>query len=214
MSNYLVVLFKNKVRRKIINKFVTLKRAKNFYDDLLKKSDDIVFDVQIENGSSCKYELGIIELTSKQLVPIYITDEMGRNIRVKLENEGMTLFEISNYKKEELLFDLQENKKIKVPTLIKKYIGKEGIKLISSINNKIIIQNDDTYNIFSLKAETEAIRFIDCLSQHFSKNKRTDCIFVKNQSVPEKKYMLDLLSEKGFDRKKMYRKSTTYSRLK
>jgi hypothetical protein len=214
MSNYLVVLFKNKVRRKIINKFVTLKRAKNFYDDLLKKSDDIIFDVQIENGSSCKYELGIIELTSKQLVPIYITDEMGRNIRVKLENEGMTLFEISNYKKEELLFDLQENKKIKVPTLIKKYIGKEGIKLISSINNKIIIQNDDTYNIFSLKTETEAIRFIDCLSHHFSKNKRTDCIFVKNQSVPEKKYMLDLLSEKGFDRKKMYRKSTTYSRLK
>jgi hypothetical protein len=214
MSNYLVVLFKNKVRKKIINKFVTLKRAKNFYDDLLKKSDDIIFDVQIENGSSCKYELGIIELTSKQLVPIYITDEMGRNIRVKLENEGMTLFEISNYKKEELLFDLQENKKIKVPTLIKKYIGKEGIKLISSINNKIIIQNDDTYNIFSLKTETEAIRFIDCLSHHFSKNKRTDCIFVKNQSVPEKKYMLDLLSEKGFDRKKMYRKSTTYSRLK
>ena len=214
MSNYLVVLFKNKVRRKIINKFVTLKRAKNFYDDLLKKSDDIIFDVQIENGSSCKYELGIIELTSKQLVPIYITDEMGRNIRVKLENEGMTLFEISNYKKEELLFDLQENKKIKVPTLIKKYIGKEGIKLISSINNKIIIQNDDTYNIFSLKTESEAIRFIDCLSHHFSKNKKTDCIFVKNQSVPEKKYMLDLLSEKGFDRKKMYRKSTTYSRLK
>lgn len=214
MSNYLVVLFKNKVRKKIINKFVTLKRAKNFYDDLLKKSDDVIFDVHIENGSSCKYELGIIELTSKQLVPIYMTDEMGRNIRVKLENEGMTLFEISNYKKEELLFDLQENKKIKVPTLIKKYIGKEGVKLISSINNKIIIQNDDTYNIFSLKTETEAIRFIDCLSYHFSKNKRTDCIFVKNQSVPEKKYMLDLLSEKGFDRKKLYRKSTTYSRLK
>jgi hypothetical protein len=210
MSNYLVVLFKNKVRKKIINKFVTLKKAKSFYDDLLKKSEEVLFEVQIENGNPCKYEIGIIEMTSKQLVPIYMTDEMGRNIKVKLENDGMTLFEISNYNKEELLFDLQQMKKINVQSLIRKYISKEGIKLISSLNNKIIIQNDDIFNIFSLKTDLESIRFIDSLSNYFFKIKRSDCIFVKNQSNAEKKYLLNLLSEKGFDKKMLYRKSTTY----
>jgi len=212
MSNYLVVLFKNKVRKKIINKFVTLKKAKHFYEDLLKKSEEVIFEVQFENGSPCKYEIGIIEMSSNQLVPIYITDEMGRNVKVKLENDGMTLFEISKYKKEELIFDLQQNKKITVQSLIKKYISKEGIKLISSINNKIVIQNDDVYSIFSLKTESESVRFIDSLTNYFFKNKRSDCIFVKNQSQAEKKYLLDILSEKGFDRKKLYRKSTTYPR--
>jgi len=124
----------------------------------------------------------------------------------------MTLFEISKYKKEELIFDLQQNKKITVQSLIKKYISKEGIKLISSINNKIVIQNDDVYSIFSLKTESESVRFIDSLTNYFFKNKRSDCIFVKNQSQAEKKYLLDILSEKGFDRKKLYRKSTTYPR--
>ena len=212
MSNYLVVLFKNKVRKKIINKFVTLKKAKTFYEDLLKKSEEVIFDVQIENGSACRYELGIIEMTSKQLVPIYITDEMGRNVKVKLENDGMTLFEISKYKKEELIYDIQQNKKITIQSLIKKYISKEGVKLISSINNKIVIQNDDVYSIFSLKTESESVRFIDSLTNYFFKNKRSDCIFVKNQSHAEKKYLLDILSGKGFDRKKLYRKSTTYPR--
>ena len=31
--NYLVVLFKNKVRKKIINKFVTFIKAKEFFDN-------------------------------------------------------------------------------------------------------------------------------------------------------------------------------------
>jgi len=33
--NYLVVLFKNKVRKKIINKFVTFVKAKEFFDIII-----------------------------------------------------------------------------------------------------------------------------------------------------------------------------------
>ena len=48
MENYLVVLFKNKKRKRIIKKFVTLSRAKSFFNKLMEQSDDVIFEVVIE----------------------------------------------------------------------------------------------------------------------------------------------------------------------
>ena len=161
MENYLVVLFKNKKRKKIIKKFVTLSRAKTFYDNLIKKSNEVIFDISYENGLECSFELGMVELSSNQLVPIYMTDDMGRNIRVKLEDDNMTLFQIKQYKKEELIFDVSKNKKITANEFITQYLKSDGLKMISSLNNKIIVQKDEVINLFSLKNELESSRFID-----------------------------------------------------
>lgn len=210
MENYLVVLFKNKKKKRIIKKFITFSKAKTFFDKKMKESDDVIFDIKFESGKPCNYELGIVELTSKQLVPVYITDEMGRNVKVKLEDEGMTLFEIKQFKKEEKIFDLQKKKKIKTQELIKSYLKGDGVKMISSLNNKVIIQKDTDLWIFSLKNESESQRFIDSLTFHFFKIKRGDCILVKDISSAQKKYLFDLIQERGYDKKIFYRKFTTY----
>lgn len=212
MYNYMVILFKDKVRKKIINKFVTLKKATNFYDDLLKKSNEVLFEVKVENGKLVNYEIGIVEMSSKQLVPVYITDEMGRNMKVKLENENMTLFKISQYKKEETIFDLQKKEKINTNKLIKNYLKLDGMKMVYSLNNKIIIQLDDNFNLFSLKSEEESSRFIDSLSEYFFRIKRSDCLFVKDFSSAQRKYLFDLLNKNGVDKKILYRKFTTHPR--
>jgi hypothetical protein len=214
MENYLVVLFKNKKKKRIIKKFITFSKAKSFYDKKIKESDAVIFDVDIESGNPCNYEIGLVELSSKQLVPVYITDEMGRNVKVKLEEDNMTLFEIKPYKKEEGLFDLQKKKKIKTQELIRNYLKGDGVKMISSLNNKIIIQKETNLWIFSLKNENESQRFIDCLIFYFFKIKRGDCILVKDSSVAQKKYLYKLLEERGIDKKIFYRKFTTYPPLK
>lgn len=210
MYNYMVVLFKDKVRKKIINKFVTLKKATTFYENLLKESNEVIFDVKIENGKTVNYELGIVEMSSKQLVPVYITDEMGRNIKVKLENDDVTLFKISPFKKEELLYDIQKKIKISIDKLIKTYLKNDGIKMVYTLNNKLIVQIEDSFSIFSLKSEEETQRMIDSLSNYFFKIKRTDCIFVKDFSSAQRKYLFDLLSQNGIDKKILYRKFTTH----
>jgi hypothetical protein len=210
MENYLVVLFKNKKRKKIIKKFVTLSRAKNFYDSLIKKSNEVIFDILYENGLECSFELGMVELSSNQLVPIYMTDDMGRNIRVKLEDDNMTLFQIKQYRKEESIFDVSKNKKITTNELISQYLKGDGLKMISSLNNKIIIQKDEVINLFSLKNESESSRFIDSLSSYFFKIKRGDCLFIKDTSSAQKKYLYNLLESNGIDKKLLYRKFTTY----
>jgi predicted transcriptional regulator with HTH domain len=212
--NFFVTLFKNKTKKRIIKKFVTYTKAKSFYTKIKNESDKVIFSKEVENGKDCKFEIGLIELSSKQLFPIYMTDEMGRNVKVKLEDDNMTLVEITPYKMEELLYDIQTEEKIDTHILIKKYIKGDGVKMISTLHNKIIIQQDEKFSMFSLKNEQESSRFIDCLTSHFFKIKRMDCIFVKDYSSAQRKYLFELLEKFGVDKKVLYRKFTTYPRSK
>ena len=59
--NYLVVLFKNKVRKKIINKFVTFVKAKEFFDNKINNNKSIYFKKDVENAKDCDFELCLLE---------------------------------------------------------------------------------------------------------------------------------------------------------
>lgn len=214
MENYLVVLFKNKTKKKIIKKFITFNKAKLFYDKLVSESQDVIFDVEVESGKECRYEIGLVEISGKQLVPVYMTDEFGRNVRVKLNDDGMTLFQITPYKKEELIYDVKEGKKITTQELIKKYLKGDGMKMVSVLNNKIVIQQDETFHLFTLKSEKESARFSDCLSLHFFKTKRGDCLFVKDYSSAQRKYLYGILESNGFSKRVLYRKFTSLPQSK
>ena len=214
MENYIVVLFKNKKKKRIIKKFITFSRAKQFYEKLIKESNEVLFEIRVEGGKECNYEIGIVEMSSKQLVPVYMTDEFGRSIKVKLDEDGMTLFKIQPYKKEETIYDIKERKKITMSDLIKRYMKGDGLKMLSVLNNKIVLQEDEKIHLFTLKSESESSRFIDCMSLHFFKIKRGDCLFVKDYSTAQRKYLYSLLESNGIDKKILYRKFTTLPQSK
>jgi hypothetical protein len=214
MENYIVVLFKNKKKKRIIKKFITFSRAKQFYEKLIKESNEVLFEIKVEGGKECNYEIGIIEMSSKQLVPVYMTDEFGRSVKVKLDEDGMTLFKIQPYKKEETIYDIKEGKKITMSDLIKKYLKGDGLKMISVLNNKVVLQEDEKIHLFTLKSESESSRFVDAMSLHFFKIKRGDCLFVKDFSTAQRKYLYSLLESSGIDKKILYRKFTTLPQSK
>ena len=143
MENYLVVLFKNKKRKRIIKKFITLSRAESFFNTLISESDEVIFNVLVKNTKDCKLELSLVELSTNQSSPVYIMDEYGRNVRVKLEDSGMSILKIKPYREEELIFDIQKKKKITTKDLIKTYLKTDGLKMISVLNNKIVLQKDE-----------------------------------------------------------------------
>jgi hypothetical protein len=210
MSNYLVVLFKNRKKKKIIKKFITISRAKNYFEGLIDKSNEVIFEVLVENGKDCKFELGLIETKTNQNAPVYLTDEYGRNIKVKIEEDNMSILTIKPYKEEDLIYDVKNKKKITTQEFIKKYLRGDGLKMVSVLNNKVVLQRDEKIDLFSLKNETECSRFVDCLSSYFFKIKRSDCLFIKDYSSPQRKYLYELLESNGFDKKVLYRKFTTY----
>jgi predicted transport protein len=67
MENYLIVLFKNKVRYKILKKYITFKKAKNYFDVLKKENQEIIFDKLIVDGQETTFEIGLVEKSSSQL---------------------------------------------------------------------------------------------------------------------------------------------------
>jgi hypothetical protein len=154
--NYQIVLFKNKTKKKIIKKFMTHKRANNYFDSLMDESDSIIFKI------------------------------------------------------EELFLDYSKNKKIGLGELFKTYLKEDGLKLISKLNNKIIIQNDDKFNLLTFKNDDDSLRFIDNVSEHFINEKRYDCMFVKDYTTSQRKYLYNLLEENGFPKNYLIRHSTTH----
>ena len=209
-DTYQVILFKNKVKKKIINKFKTHKKAFEYYKLLIKESDEVIYDKVMENGVVSEYELSLVERSSSSPSSLYMKDDYGRQVKVSLDDSELTMINITRYRIEELFLDYTTNKKIDTRQFIKQYLDPTGFKLISKLNNKIIVQNDYKFNLFTLKTSDESERFIDILTKKFNDEGRKDCLLVKDYSTPQRKYLYELLVKMGFEKSYLQRSSTTY----
>ena len=168
---------------------MTSKKASEFYKNLLDENQDVIFDTKTQNGKPVNYELALLEKKGNQLFPIYTKDEYGRNVKLEFDNDEYNIIKISEYREPELIHDYQTKNKINVNTFLNKYLSKEGVKMVSKLNNKIIVQNQEDINLFVLKSDNDALRFIESLTERFVKLKRGDCMFVNDSSGPQKKYL-------------------------
>jgi len=208
--NFQIVLFKNKVKKKIINKFKTYKRALSQFESLNTQSENVIFPIKYENGISSIYELAILEKKESNNEKIFIKDELGRQLKVDLDDKEFSIKKISSFFVEEEFLDYQTKKKIDCHQLINKYLKVDGIKMISKLNNKIVVQNDEKFNLFTLKNDNDAERFLDELNQYLRKINKNDCILVKDYSTIHRKYLYDILTTQGFPRSYLQRHSTTH----
>jgi phage pi2 protein 07 len=208
--NYIVVLFKNRTKQKILKKFITLERVNQYFKKLEKKSNEVVFEKQYENGYKCDYQLGLLKYGKGGKSSIYMQDYLGRNVKVDFEDPEFELVKMIEYKVEELIYDIQQNKRISVDDFIKKYLTKPGLKMISKINNKIIVQYEEKFTLFSLKTDEDSQRFVDNIGNDFISKGKMDCIFVQDWTFEQRKYLYDFLEENGIPKKVLYRHSTTF----
>ena len=207
--DYIIVLFKNRVKKKIIKKFKTFDRAQKYYNNLLSISDEVIFDKQYENGYHSTFELGLLGPKSSNKT-IYIKDEFGRRNKVDVEDNDYCMLQINKYNINEEFVDYSTKKKINCEELIKKYLSGDGLKMVSKLNNKVIVQLNETTNLFTFKNEFDSSRFIDNLSQKYINEKRMDCIFIKDSSTPQRKYLYDMLVNLGYPKQYLFRQSTTF----
>lgn len=196
--NYIVVLFKDKKKKKIINKFITEKKASNFYKKLVETSDNVIFEKKTENGIECKYEIGLLRKKTKNNQPIYIKDELGRQIKVELEDDDYEIVKVQSYNIEEAFVDYSTKNKITTQQFVKKYLKKPGIKMLSKLKNKVVLQNQDYINLFTFKTIEESDRFMDSLQEKIDVDIKSGCIFVKDYTTIHRKYLYTILTDYGF----------------
>ena len=119
--NYLVVLFKNKERKKIINRFKTFERAESYYNKMMEDNRSVIFETMVENAKPCDYELCLLKRGDSNFDKLFVKDEFGRNILVDLDDPDYKIIKISKYKVPEKIFDVNTNTKITTDQFIKKY---------------------------------------------------------------------------------------------
>ena len=202
---YIIVLFKNKVKKKIIKEFKTIKKAEDYYKSLMDVSDTVIFNKQFDNGYESNYELAFLQPKTDKFSSLYVKDDFGRQIKIEMESGDNIITKINQYNIDEVFLDYSTKKKINTSSFIKKYLDPTGLKLVSKLNNKIIVQNDDSYNLFTFKNDSDSSRFIDNISSHFVKSKRMDCLFVKDYDTNQRKYLYSVLVEKGFSKSYLFR---------
>ena len=138
--HYLIVLFKNKVKKKIIKKFKTLKNADEYYKKLVDASDEVIFDKKYENGFKSDYEIALLGKKNVNKEVIYIKDDFGRQSKVDLQDDEFSIINVLPYKIEEVFLDYETKKKINTKQFIKKYLSGLFLFFIISlflINNSI-----------------------------------------------------------------------------
>ena len=205
-QKFKVVVFKNNKKKKVVKSFVTKQRALSYYNDLLNKNSLVKFNKEFENGKRCSYMIGLIfeELNSNS--KFFFTDKFGRN--VSITSLGFEIIKLNDYLSEDFLFDIKKNKKISYDEFYNSIINKKELTLISKLNNKIITQNNDLIELFSLKNEEDSERIIDILSNE----KQKPYLISVDFSIEQRKYLYKLLEDYGFNKKMLYRKTTTHPR--
>jgi len=208
--DYIVVLFKNKKKKKIINKFKNKSNAINFFNKTIS-NNKVYFNRILSFSMNSEFELGLLEKNNDDFENHYYKDKLGRQIKMNMENSEYKLIKVSIYNIEENIVDHQTNKRIKFLNFIDEYLKNfDTLKLVFILNNKIFVQYDDKFYMFSLKSESESFRFLECVSTYLIDNNRTDCLLVNDTSKFQKKYLYNLLEKNGFSKSILYKKYTTY----
>jgi len=211
---YHIHIFKNKVLYKKLKTFKSYDRAKKFFDKKYQESEKIYFDVQIKNTKPIKFELLLVEDNQTGQPKLFKVDELGRNVKIVTDTNQFSIIDVKPYKIPEKIFDIKKKKKVTLLDFVNDYLKFKELKVVYSINNKIVVQKDDKYTLFSCKDELESLRFLDGVSKYSLNNGRKDIMVVIDTSTPQKKYIYKNLIEQGYNIKMLYRKKTTHRERK
>jgi hypothetical protein len=204
-----IYIFKNNKKKKKLKSFVREKLTKDYYENLIKKSNEIIFEKKFESGKECRFHIAII--TNKFVNGnIHYLDEFGRNITISPKIDDTNYIQtIKTYRVEESIYDVKNDIRISIDDFFKQYVKKDKIYMISQLKNKFILQNDDDYKLFSLKNSEDCDRLLEVFTTLRDKG---NMIIVKDISTIQRKYLYNLLIERGFNKKFLYTSYTTYPR--
>ena len=95
-----------------------------------------------------------------------------------------------------------------VQEILSQYLSTVEMTQLFSLNNKIVIQKEDVFSLFSLKTVSESKRFMECISTHFRINGITNCLLVTDFSTIQRKQLYTILENKGFKKSLLYKHYT------
>jgi hypothetical protein len=206
-TKYQIVIFNNKSKKRVI-------AASNIYNNIIKKynkittKSNVIFSTKYNKKKECLFEIAVVCIGKCKSKVLHRRDELGRLIEITTKNKKYHILKIRDFELEEKIYDHQQKKRIYFQELFGKYLSSTNIIQMYSLNNKIIIQNMEEFALFSLKNIGEARRFIEVVQGYFVQLHKSNCLFSKDLSTPQRKEIYNLLESKGFERSLLYKHYT------
>ena len=206
-NKYKIILFKNGKRVKCFF-------SSNSYKSILKKYTNIInkkkpkFVIEYLSRKKVRFEIGVVTTESVDDI-IFVKDEIGRTKEITMGNNVYNIIKLLPYWKEEFIYDHAKKSKISYMDFLSTYLNSKDFKQVFTLNNKLIVQNEDYFNLFSLKTVSDALRLIDIVEFEIMDAGRMDCLFVRDTNTVQRKQLYDMLERKGYDRT-FLRKQYTY----
>ena len=206
LKKYKIILLKNGSPQKTLFSSNVKRTTYNKFQKFINSKKPL-FNRKYVKRKFCQFELGIFSKENNN-VSVYKKDELGRNVLVEYLVPNYYLVDLSDYWVEEFVFDHDLSSRIPIDELITRYLPKKNFKQVFSLNNKLVIQDGDKFNIFSLKTVSDCTRLLEIIKSLFITTGRLDCLFVRDTSTVQRKQLYDLLENYGFDRKFLYKQYT------
>jgi len=197
-NKYKIVLFRNGERNKVFfssnNKKSILTKYSKFIEEKKPK-----FITEYISRKKVMFELAIITTEDSDDV-LHVKDNIGRSRKLSLGNSEYSIIKILPYWKEEYIYDHNTKTKITFSEFFKVYLSSNPFKQVFTLNNKLVIHQDDSLNVFSLKTVSDSIRLLRVIEVGFLDIGRYDCLFVVDSDTVQRKQLYDLLESKGYKR--------------
>tara|TARA_R110000824_G_scaffold73220_5_gene186510 strand:- start:13047 stop:13679 length:633 start_codon:yes stop_codon:yes gene_type:complete len=207
LNTYHIIIFNNRQKRKVLSTSTNYRNINRKYKQILKKSN-VIFPIKLNRKKECIVELALVCHGDCEDKTIERRDMLGRLETVSSDNPEFSILDICDFEVEEKVYDHKRKQRRLILDIINEYVPQKNIIQIFKLNNKIIIQNNDQYSLFSLKTIKEADRLIECLKTYFKSINKFNCLFSKDLSTIHRKELYNTLEKYGFDRKLLYKHYT------
>ena len=197
MSNFKIVLFRNKKKKKILNNYKSYQKCLNKFNNLIK-DNNVIFEIKYENRTKVNYELAIVCEGCNETNSLFSTDDFGRNVEVSLSDKNFDILKINDFFIDEKIQDYQLNVRISFEFFYKTYLSDNKFKNFFVLNNKFFIQQDESFDCFILKDCDESIRFLQTLEFYLNEHGINNYISFIYNNILEKKWIYKKLVDYGF----------------
>ena len=212
---YRIIITKNGKKKKILYKSDDLKVIKRKYFKL-KDKNKILYPKKTtayKKIKSVKYEIILMKKHHPTDLPFIDRDKLGRTIEIEDKNKQWSILYKNEYFYEETFTIFNNSKRLNTIEIIKNIVMKNHkdllIKQINYLHNKLLIHQDNNFDIVLCKCPADAKRLYNIIEKFSINNKIKNIIFSGSVGEFNKTQTYKMIVEKtGWSKNKTYRTVT------
>ncbi len=211
---YRIIITINNKKKKILFKSNDISYARKKYFKY-KDSNKVLYGrdhIAYKKVKPVHYELILLKEWEKDDTTYTTRDSVGRNIEVNDKNKKWTILEKCDYYFEEMFTVFGFKNRLTLIDIIKTILMRKNssilIKQVNYINNKLLIHQNNDFDIVVCKCKKDCKKLYDLLFDFYEKNNMKNIMFT-GKINNNKKNTYDLIRAKtGWDEFKLYRTKT------